>query len=309
MNDINDKFSIRRVMCLFSYYSKQWKEGFLYFPLAYLFIGILHIIRSVWISNPDSIVNNDPSIFINVTNFYEEAWGLRMLKIAFAFFVLFQFFSIISKKEKSTLFRSIPATALEKFSFLMLEYLYIILLVISIHIFCIFLDGMVCALYGYNEWSDILPSIQSYFTPELHILNNGNVDFGLISGKLLDESWMDDNFYVWGVSFRREMISLFYILFPISVIASSKYHLVISEKQKKKIKSNSYYRIQSIIMNIFFIILIVYFWSKMEANGFIFGSWCYNYKYGWAYFTLVMFLMNVYWIYLMYVGIKKGEAR
>jgi hypothetical protein len=308
MNDLNNKFSIRRVMCLFSYYSKQSKEMFLYLPLIYLFIGIFYIIRSVWITNPDSILNNDPSIFVNVTNFYEQSWR-RIFMFVFYFFFIFQFFSIITKKERSTFFRSIPATALEKFSFLILEYIYIILLVISIHIFCIFLDGMVCALYGYNEWSDILPAIQSYFTPELHILNNGNVDFGLISGKLLDESWMDDNFYVWGVSFRREMISLFYILFPIGIISSSKYHLVISEKQKKKIKSNSYYRIQSIIMNIFFIILIFYFWSKMEANGFIFGSWCYNYKYGWAYLTLVMFMMNVYWIYLMYVGIKNGEAR
>ena len=312
MNDLNNKFSIIRVRCLFSYYSKQWKESFLYLPLAYLSIGLLHIIHSVLIGNPKSIDNNDLSAFVNVTNFYDKAFGLQIFKVAFLVFLFFQLFSIIIKKEKSTFFRSVPVTAFEKFSFLMLEYLYVLLLVVFIHIFCIFLDGTVCALFGYNEWSDILPAIQSYFTPKLELANDGSVIFvnSMQSANLLEESWMNNKMFVFGVSLNRKIYYSFYLFLFISIISNKKIHIEISEY-----KNISKWLFASI--PIITIVLIIFFSSKIKGMGLLeiigmsfgYGPWCYNLEYGWMIQTLVLMMWIFLWLKMMYKGIKNGEAK
>lgn len=310
MKDLNNKFSIRRVACLLSYSFKEWKEGFVYLPLACLIIGITHILYSIAIGNPNSIDNNDPSSFINVTNYYENVWGFNIIWIIFLVFIFFQLFSIIKKKEKSTFYRSIPSTASEKFCSLITEYLFIIFLIITIHIFCIFLDGIVCTLYGYNEWSDILPAIKSYFTPELKI-DNGLVDFGFGSGKLLDESWMNDRLFIWGVSFNSKMMYLlFFITLLMSSISRSTNPLVTSSK--RWIKNIAMARTISLIIGISIaVVMILIFANYQDAFLFVFGfgPWCYNNEYGWIIQAIVLLLWLYFNLSIMYNGIKKGEAR
>ena len=303
MNDTYKSFSLRRVGCLLSYSFKEWKEWYIYLPLGCLIIGISHILNSIYVVNPKSIEYNDPIHFMNVSNYIHDSWGFYIIYILVLVFVVFQMLSKFIKKGDSTFYRSIPTTALEKMISFFIEILIMVLLVVSMKLLSLVLDGIACAIYNYNEWTDILPAIKDYFTPVLGIDVSGKASFGFNFYKIIDESWKSNGWFVWGVSFNKKLA---FVSLIILVIAA----LCLIKKPK---------RITSRMSKVLYIIDFLICWGIIIFSSYLnkdilrmiigFGPWCYNYEYGWMIQTFVLLLWTSFWLFVMYVGIKRGESR
>ena len=307
MNDTNKSFSFRRVGCLLSYSFREWREWYLYLPLGCLLIGLSHIIHSIYVLNPRRIESGQPYDIVNVSNFMDNAGGFNIIFILFLVLMCSMMLAKFKHKGKSSFYRSMPTTALEKMISLFMEFLIIIFLIVSMKILSLILDGIICTIYNYNEWKDILPAIKDFFTPELSI-RNGEVSFGFRSYRLLDENWVSNKWFIRGVSFNDFLYKvIFFFLFPVSMISNTN-----RNRTKSKISSFRMSKGLYIIIISSFIILNFILASKFrEIFGMIFGygPWCYNYEYGWMIQTFVLLAWLSYWLCYMYSGIKRGEAK
>jgi hypothetical protein len=201
-----------------------------------------------------------------------------------------------------------PTTALEKIISLFIEIIIMAFLIVLMQLLSLILDGIVCSIYNYNEWKDILPAIKDFFTPELSIVN-GMVSFGYGRYMILEESWLSNKWFIWGVSLNKYLYtSIFVFLFCFALILT-----------KNRVRTNI--RIFSMtkglkILNIIFfssliIGLLIFAGNHEDFFGMIFGfgPWCYNYEYGWIIQTFVLLLWISHWLFFMYRAIKDGEAK